>query len=76
MLADELFAKVNGDFGCASISEMRITADSRIKMGYVVKKEAKWEVDHDKDAEGFDAAYYRMLLENAWDEVAFILAYS
>lgn len=33
----------------------------------------KWEVDTERDASGFDARYYWMLLEKAWEEAFFAL---
>jgi DNA polymerase, archaea type len=46
-----------------------------MEIGYVVRDASKWEVDTERDASGFDAGYYRKLLEKAWDEVAFALSY-
>jgi DNA polymerase elongation subunit (family B) len=45
-----------------------------MEIGYVVRDAAKWEVDTERDASGFDARYYRKLLEKAWEEVAFALS--
>jgi len=42
-----------------------------MEIGYVVTDAAKWEVDTERDASEFDAAYYGKLLEKAWDEVTF-----
>lgn len=41
-----------------------------MEIGYVVTNARKWAVDTERDASGFDAAYYRKLLDKAWDEVA------
>jgi len=41
-----------------------------MEIGYVVRDAAKWEVDTERDASGFDAGYYGKLLGKAWDEVA------
>ena len=43
-----------------------------MKIGYVVKDAGRWEVDTVESASEFDAAYYRKLLEKAWEEVAFV----
>jgi DNA polymerase I len=43
-----------------------------MEIGYVVTDAAKWEVDTERDASEFDAAYYGKLLDKAWDEVAFV----
>ena len=43
-----------------------------MEIGYVVKDASRWEVDAERDASKFDVAYYRKLLEKAWDEVAFV----
>jgi len=43
-----------------------------MEIGYVVKDAAKWEVDTERDAHGFDEGYYGKLLKKAWDEVAFV----
>ena len=32
----------------------------------------KWEVDPERTASKFDAAYYRELLEKAWREAAYV----
>lgn len=36
----------------------------------MIKDAAKWQVDSEKDASGFDEGYYGKLLEKAWEEVA------
>jgi DNA polymerase, archaea type len=43
-----------------------------MEIGYVVTDAAKWQVDTERDASGFDAGYYGNLLDKAWDEVAFV----
>ena len=44
-----------------------------MEIGYVIKDAAKWQVDTEKDAHGFDEGYYGKLLQKAWEEVAFVL---
>ena len=44
-----------------------------MEIGYVIKDAAKWEVDTERDASGYDAMYYGKLLDKAWDEVSFAL---
>ena len=44
-----------------------------MEIGYVIKDAAKWEVDTERDASGFDAGYYWKLLEKAWEEAFFAL---
>ena len=41
-----------------------------MEIGYVVKDAAKWDVDTERHASEFDAAYYEKLLGKAWEEVA------
>ena len=43
-----------------------------IEISYVIRDARKWEVDPERTASQFDAAYYRGLLEKAWAEVAFV----
>ena len=43
-----------------------------MEIGYVVKDAKKWEVDPERTASGFDAGYYRKLLQKAWEEAAFV----
>jgi hypothetical protein len=43
-----------------------------MQIAYVVKDAKKWEVDPARTASEFDSSYYRGLLENAWEEVAFV----
>jgi DNA polymerase elongation subunit (family B) len=43
-----------------------------MEIGYVIRDARKWEVDPERTASEFDAAYYRGLLENAWAEVEFV----
>lgn len=44
-----------------------------MEIGYVVRDASKWDVDIERDANAFDAGYYRKLIQKAWDEVAFVL---
>jgi len=44
-----------------------------MEIGYVVKDAAKWDVDTERDASGFNEGYYGKLLQKAWEEVAFVL---
>jgi hypothetical protein len=57
------------------MSEMQIAFGSGHEMGYVLTDAIKWEVDTERDASEFDAMYYGMLLEKAWDEMAFALLF-
>ena len=43
-----------------------------MEIGYVIRDARKWEVDPERTASKFDAAYYRGLLEKAWGEAAFV----
>ena len=43
-----------------------------MEIGYVIRDARKWEVDPERTASKFDAAYYRELLEKAWGEAAFV----
>ena len=43
-----------------------------MEIGYVVRDAKKWEADPERTARGFDAGYYRKLLEKAWEEAAFV----
>jgi hypothetical protein len=43
-----------------------------MEIGYVVTDAVKWKVDLERDASNFDAGYYEILLEMAWDETAFV----
>ena len=38
----------------------------------MIRDARKWEVDPERTASEFDAAYYRGLLEKAWTEAAFV----
>ena len=70
--------RLNYSRRCAEASAVRAHAEQGqspvpgMKIGYVVKDAGRWEVDTVESASEFDAAYYRKLLENAWDEVAFV----
>jgi len=44
-----------------------------MEIGYVVKDAKRWVVEPQRTAEGFDARYYRKLLDKAWKEVDFVL---
>ena len=63
---------------CAEASAVRAHEEQGLnpvpgmKIGYVVKDAARWEVETEEKASEFDAAYYRKLLEKAWEEVAFV----
>jgi len=41
------------------------------EIGYVVKDAKKWAVDPERDASGFDEAFYGKLLDKAWAEAIF-----
>jgi DNA polymerase I len=43
-----------------------------MEIGYLMKDAKKWAVDPERDASGFDDAYYMKLLDKAWAEVAFV----
>jgi len=43
-----------------------------MEIGYVIRDARKWEVDPERTASKFDAAYDRGLLEKAWGEAAFV----
>ena len=43
-----------------------------MEISYVIRDARKWEVDPERTASKFDAAYYRGLLEKAWEEAAFV----
>ena len=45
-----------------------------MEIGYVIRDARKWEVDPERTASKFDAAYYRGLLEKAWVEAAFVFS--
>jgi hypothetical protein len=45
-----------------------------MEIGYVVKDAKKWEVEPEKTAAVFDAGYYGKLLEEAWEEAAFVFS--
>jgi DNA polymerase, archaea type len=44
-----------------------------MEIGYVIRDARKWEVDPERTASKFDAMYYRVPLEKAWGEMAFVL---
>ena len=41
-------------------------------VGYVVRDAGEWDVDTEWDASEFDLNYYRMLIDKAWHEAAFV----
>jgi len=43
-----------------------------MQIAYVVKNAKNWEVDPARTASKFDAGYYKGLLKEAWDEIAFV----
>jgi DNA polymerase, archaea type len=72
-------SRINYSRRCAEASAVKAYQKSGLplatgmEIGYVVTDASKWEVDTEKDASEFDAAYYGKLLEKAWGEVAFVL---
>jgi DNA polymerase I len=48
-----------------------IDPEPGMEIGYVVTDSRTWEVELEWKAAGFDVAYYRNLLDKAWEEVAF-----
>jgi DNA polymerase I len=62
---------------CAEGSAVRACEASGIplspgmEIGYVIRDARRWEVDLEWDANRFDLAYYRALLDKAWVEVSF-----
>jgi DNA polymerase I len=50
-----------------------IAVSPGMEIGYVVRDARRWEVDLEWNATGFDAGYYRKLLDRAWDEIRFAL---
>jgi len=59
--------------GCAGSHEQGIPLAPGMEIGYVIRDARKWEVDPERTASEFDAAYYRGLLEKAWGEAAYVL---
>jgi hypothetical protein len=43
-----------------------------MEISYVIRDARKWEVDSERIASKFDAAYHRGLLEKVWTEAAFV----
>jgi DNA polymerase I len=43
-----------------------------MEIGYVVRDASRWAVDVADLASAVDLAYYRLLLEKAWEEIAFV----
>ena len=52
--------------------KQRIPLAPGMEIGYVIRGARKWEVDPERTASKFDAAYYRGLLDKAWAEMAFV----
>ena len=72
-------SRVNYSRRCAEASAVKayhkhgFSLSPGMEIGYVVKDAAKWEVDAERYASGFDEGYYRKLLEKAWQEISFAL---
>jgi DNA polymerase I len=70
-------SRLNYSRRCAEASAVQaylkrgISLAPGMEIGYVVKDAKKWAIDTERDASGFDEAYYRKLLEKAWEEVRF-----
>lgn len=43
-----------------------------VEIGHMARDAKKWEVDPERTSRGFDAEYYRKLLEKAWKEAAIL----
>jgi citrate lyase beta subunit len=43
-----------------------------MEIGYVVRDARRWAVDVADLASSVDLTYYRLLLEKAWEEIAFV----
>jgi DNA polymerase I len=73
-------SRLNYSRRCAEASAVRAHVKQGLplapgmEIAYVVKDAKKWEVDPARTASGFDASYYRGLLEKAWDEAAFVFS--
>ena len=71
-------SKLNYSRRCAEASAVQahmkqgIPLAPGMEIGYVIRDARKWEVDPERTASKFDAAYYRGLLEKAWAEAAFV----
>ena len=71
-------SKLNYSRRCAEASAVQahmkqgIPLAPGMEIGYVIRDACKWEVDRERTASKFDAAYYRGLLEKAWGEAAFV----
>ena len=50
-----------------------VEVSAGMEIAYVVTDACRWAVALDWQAESFDAAYYRTLLERAWAEISFAL---
>jgi DNA polymerase, archaea type len=72
-------SRVNYSRRCAEASAVKAYQKSGFQLspgmeiGYVVIDAAKWQVDTERDASGFDAVYYGKLLQKAWDEISYAL---
>jgi len=53
-----------------------ISVSPGMEIGYVVSDARTWKVDLAWEATGFDMAYYRTLLDRAWDEIEFSITES
>jgi DNA polymerase, archaea type len=71
-------SRVNYSRRCAEASAVRayqkrgLSLAPGMEIGYVVKDASRWEVDTERHASEFDAAYYEKLLGKAWEEIAFV----
>ncbi len=71
-------SRLNYSRRCAEASAVQVHMKQGIplapgmEIGYVIRDARKWEVDPERTASKFDAAYYRGLLGKAWGEVAFV----
>ena len=71
-------SKLNYSRRCAEASAVQahmkqgIPLAPGMEISYVIRDARKWEVDPERTASKFDAAYYRGLLEKAWEEAAFV----
>lgn len=71
-------SRLNYSRRCAEASAVKahlrqgISLAPGMEIGYVIRDAARWEVETERDASGFDSGYYAKLLEKAWEEVAFV----
>jgi DNA polymerase I len=72
-------SRVNYSRRCAEASAVKayqklgFSLAPGMEIGYVIKDAAKWEVDAERDANGFDEGYYGKLLQKAWAEISYAL---